>query len=105
MENNKVDTRYITGAQSVDAISEEQPRDLQGQIEAVKNFGHRLSRINHQLSAQISRLYGEGEPPANETKGVPQPVGLHHEMSIALAQIESALSNIEGKTDRLSRYA
>ena len=93
-----------TGYQDAQAIPDEPTRDLASQIKAIHGVRHRLDLVYGQVSAQVGRLYGEGDPPGAETQR-PQPVGLHHEMDLAIQMLEGVASAIEAKVERLSCYA
>lgn len=102
---NTIGAATAFGTQYAQGIPENPPTDLDLQIKHVNGLIHRLQLVHGQLSGQIGRLYGEGDPPSSEEKAMPQPVGAHHEMSISLARMESAVANVEAKVERLSRYA
>lgn len=94
------DVRMLSNFTPVDA-----PSDISGNIRSLDELIKRADIVHSQLSAQIARLYGEGEPPAAAEKLTPSPVGLHFEMTSRIGALETLLGQIEAKAARLSAYA
>lgn len=90
---------------SIGATPDEPERDVHIHLKNVDSMIHRLGMIESSLGAQISRLYGEGEPAPASPQGRPQPVGLHHELAIRLEVLGAVVQNIEDKVGRLARFA
>jgi hypothetical protein len=103
MEHGNTQSRYNEAYPA--AIPDERPRDLEQQIKAVHVLRNRLDLVYSQVTGQIGRLYGEGDPPGTETQAKPSPVGQHYEMDLAIQSLEGVVSAIEAKVERLSRYA
>lgn len=88
-----------------EATPEESIPDLALHMKAVDGLIHRLGIVDNQLAGQISRLYGEGDPPSVEDHPRPQPVGMHHEMANLLRILTETVARVESRAMRLASYA